>query len=39
MVIYCINEEFEYFEQNIIREGSDCHPLVMLAFPDLVITL
>jgi len=29
--IHCINEEFEYFEENVIREGSNGDLLVKLA--------
>jgi len=27
-----IDEGFEYLEENVIRKGSDCHPLVKLAY-------
>lgn len=30
--ICCINEEFEYFQENIVREGADCHLLVKVAY-------
>ena len=30
--IRCIDEEFEYFEENVIREGSDGDLLVKLAY-------
>jgi len=41
MEIHRIDEYFEYFEENVIRKGSDCDPLVKLAYnrPFLAITL
>ena len=32
MGIRFIDEEFEYFEDNVIREGSDCDLLIKLAY-------
>ena len=28
----CIDEGFEYFEENVIGKGSDCYPSVKLAY-------
>ena len=31
-IVYFINEGFEYFEENVISEGSDCQLLVKWAY-------